>query len=128
MNENIQIGQNTFDMADRLVKQTYLFDFYGELLNEHQRHIYEAYVCDNLSFTEIAQENDVSRQSVHDLIKRCDGILEQYESKLHLLETFMKMKKEINEISELANLENTDDIEANLYQIRQISQKMLSEL
>jgi len=128
MSENIAINPSAFDAADKLVKQAYLFDFYGELLNEHQRHIYEAYVCDNLSFTEIAQENNVSRQSVHDLIKRCDGILEQYESKLHLLDTFMKMKKEITTINELANLENVSDLRKNLHEIEILSRKLLLEL
>lgn len=110
--------------ADKLVRQAFLFDFYGELLNEHQRNVYEAYVCDNLSLSEIAEEANVSRQSVHDLIKRCDGILEQYESKLHLLKTFQKMKKNVMKINELAASRRVE----NFVEIEKISEEMLLEL
>ena len=59
---------------ERKVMQTYLYDFYGELLTEHQRDIYEEFVLDDLSLSEIAQEEGISRQGVHDLVKRCDRI------------------------------------------------------
>lgn len=111
--------------ADKLVRQAFLFDFYGELLNEHQRSVYEAYAGDNLSLSEIAEENNVSRQSVHDLIKRCDGILEQYESKLHLVEKFQNMKKEITRIRDIAKTsENNDD----MTEIGNIAENLLLEL
>lgn len=111
--------------ADKLVRQAFLFDFYGELLNEHQRRIYEAYAGDNLSLTEIAEENSVSRQSVHDLIKRCDGILEQYESKLHLVEKFQNMKREITRIRDIA--EYSDECN-DMMEIRSIAENLLLEL
>ena len=53
------------------VEQAYLYDFYGELLNEHQSRIYEAFVFQDLSLGEIAKEEGISRQGVHDMIKRC---------------------------------------------------------
>lgn len=112
------------DAADKLVRQSFLFDFYGELLNEHQRSIYEAYVCDNLSLSEIAEESNVSRQSVHDLIRRCDEILERYESKLHLLETFQMMKKDVTAINKLASGGDLDSMQ----KIKEISEKILLEL
>ena len=60
-----------------------LYDFYGELLNEHQKEIYEDVVFNDMSPSEIAREEGISRQGVHDLIKRCDKILKDYEEKLH---------------------------------------------
>ena len=113
------------DAADKLVRQAFLFDFYGELLNEHQSRVYEAFVCDNLSLSEIAEENGVSRQSVHDLIKRCDGILEQYESKLHLVEKFQSMKHKITKIHELALVSEQS---AEVREIEKISGELLLEL
>jgi len=71
---------------EKIVRQGMLYDLYGELLTEHQRSIYEALVNDDMSLSEIAELNGITRQGVHDLIKRCDKILEGYESKLHLLE------------------------------------------
>ena len=53
------------------IEQAYLYDFYGELLNEHQRRIYEDFVFNDLSLGEIANEEGISRQGVHDMIKRC---------------------------------------------------------
>ena len=77
---------------EKIYEQTMLFDFYGELLTEHQRSIYEDAVYNDMSLGEIAQDRGISRQGVHDLIKRCDKILQDYESKLHLVEKFMKIK------------------------------------
>ena len=61
---------------EKIVEQGLLYDFYGELLTEHQRHIYEDVVMNDMSLSEIAQEAGLSRQGVHDLIKRCDKTLE----------------------------------------------------
>lgn len=58
-------------MEEKL-EQAYLYDFYGELLNEHQRQVYEDFVFNDLSLGEIASEEGISRQGVADLIKRCD--------------------------------------------------------
>ncbi|MBR7076740.1 MAG: DNA-binding protein, partial [Lachnospiraceae bacterium] len=49
---------------EEFVKRSLLYDFYGDLLTEHQKEIYGAYVMDNLSYAEIAQEYDISRQGV----------------------------------------------------------------
>ena len=49
------------------IEQAYLYDFYGELLNEHQRKIYEDFVLNDLSLGEIADEEGISRQGVHDM-------------------------------------------------------------
>ena len=87
---------------DKLYEQTMLFDFYGELLTEHQRRVYEDAVYNDLSLSEIAEEQGISRQGVHDLMKRCDKILLDYESKLHLVERFAKAKETVKEIQSLA--------------------------
>ena len=77
---------------DKIYEQTMLFDFYGELLTEHQRKVYEDAVYNDMSLAEIAEEQGISRQGVHDLIKRCDKILAEYEQKLHLVARFSKAK------------------------------------
>lgn len=86
---------------NKIYEQTMLFDFYGELLTEHQRSVYEDAVYRDMSLGEIAQERGISRQGVHDLIKRCDRILQEYESKLHLVERFTRAKKTVAEIERL---------------------------
>ena len=83
------------------VERSLLFDFYGELLTERQRKIYAAIVFDDYSVSEIAREEGISRQGVHDLRKRCDHILEGYEEQLHLVERFVRIRERIQEIRRL---------------------------
>lgn len=87
---------------DKLYEQTMLFDFYGELLTEHQRSIYADAVYNDMSLSEIAEEQGISRQGVHDLIRRCDKILQDYESRLHLVERFARAKETLKEIQGLS--------------------------
>lgn len=72
-------------VMEKIVRQGMLFDLYGGLLTEHQREIYGQLVNDDMSLSELAEQYGISRQGVHDLIKRCDKALEGYEEKLHLL-------------------------------------------
>ena len=76
---------------EKLEYKGMLYDFYGELLTEHQKKVYEDAVFQDLSLSEIADDQGISRQGVHDLIKRCDKILDDYENKLHLVEKFSKI-------------------------------------
>lgn len=62
-----------------------LFDIYGGLLTEKQQQCLRFYFYDDLSLTEIAEDLGVSRQAVHDLLKRVEQILERNETKLGLL-------------------------------------------
>lgn len=103
---------------EKLEYKGMLYDFYGELLTQHQKGIYEDAVFNDLSLSEIADEQGISRQGVHDLIKRCDKILNDYENKLHLVERFARIKRNIQQINEL-----TDDD-----QIKQLSNKIMEEL
>ena len=75
-----------------------LYDFYGELLTEHQKAIYEDAVYNDMSLSEIAAIQNISRQGVHDIIRRCDRILNDYEEKLHLVEKFERTKEKVSEI------------------------------
>ena len=76
-----------------LVRKSLLYDFYGPLLTEHQRQIYEEVVLNDYSMSEIAEDEGISRQGVHDMIKRCDKALEGYEEKLGLVAKFREIEK-----------------------------------
>lgn len=78
---------------EKIIERNLLFDFYGELLTERQRNIYQDAVYGDLSLSELADDYGISRQGVHDLLKRCDKTLEEYEGKLHLIERFEKIKQ-----------------------------------
>lgn len=112
---------------EKIVEQALLYDFYGELLTEHQKKIYEDAVFGDLSLGEIAQEYGISRQGVHDLIKRCDSTLQGYEEKLHLIQRFSSVKKKIEEISALAEEENLSRKEL-AEQMQKVAGQILEEL
>jgi len=86
---------------EKIVEQGMLYDFYGELLTAHQRRIYEDVVFNDMSLSEIAAEQGISRQGVHDLVRRCDKTLSDYEEKLKLVEKFRQTKKMVEEIRQL---------------------------
>ena len=103
---------------ESIVKQSLLYDFYGELLTDHQRAVYEDAVFNDMSLSEIAQEQGISRQGVHDLIKRCDRLLDGYEEKLQLVSKFQKTRQMVAEIrKKLQQFQETRDEEL----IRQIT-------
>ena len=108
-----------------LLEQALLYDFYGELLTNHQKEIYEQFVLDDLSLSEIAESAGISRQGVHDLIKRCNKILEGYEAKLHLVEKFLSVKAKVQNMNELLEEENGDE---KYQDIRRIAAEILEEL
>lgn len=110
---------------DRIIAQALLYDFYGELLTEHQRKVYEDVVYADMSLSEIAEQQGISRQGVHDLLKRCDKILAGYEEKLHLVEKFHSIRSKAGEIHALASMEMTAE-QAAL--IRQLTEEILEEL
>ncbi len=111
-------GRDTAIGLERLEYKGMLYDFYGELLTQHQKKVYEDAVFNDLSLSEIADEQGISRQGVHDLIRRCDKILNDYEDKLHLVEKFSKIKNNIREINSL-----TDD-----ERIKNLSNEIIEEL
>jgi predicted DNA-binding protein YlxM (UPF0122 family) len=113
---------------EEFVEKSYLFDFYGELLTEHQRRIYQEIVFDDYSVSEIARDEGISRQGVHDLKKRCDRLLEDYESRLHLVEKFLKVRKNVQAIQELTDSGNQTEMSARMNEIREISSRILEEL
>ena len=86
---------------EKIVRQTMLYDFYGELLTSHQKKIYEDAVFGDLSLSEIAEEQGISRQGVHDLIRRCNRIMEDYEEKLQLIRKFSETKEQVEKIRSL---------------------------
>ena len=113
---------------EKLVEQALLFDFYGELLTEHQRQVYEDVVLNDYSLSEVAADLGISRQGVHDLIKRCDKILKDYEAKLHLVAKFMKIKEMAGELERLSDeCIRTRDM-ALIDQIRRLSAEITSTL
>lgn len=113
---------------DKLARQALLFDFYGELLTEHQRSIYEEVVLNDYSLSEVAEDQGISRQGVHDLVKRSTKTLEGYEQKLHLVERFIKIREKVHEIHGLTQDYEEKDLEQLMGKIGTLSYSILEEL
>jgi predicted DNA-binding protein YlxM (UPF0122 family) len=80
-----------------------LLDFYKVLLTEKQKFALEMYYQEDLSLVEIAQNLDVSRQAIYDLLKRGETLLEEYEEKLKLYEKYTNRLSKAESIELLIN-------------------------
>ena len=99
------------------VRQSLLFDFYGDLLTDHQKAVYGAYIQENLSLSEIAGDAGISRQGVYDMIKRCRHILEEYEDKLQLVDRFVKIRQQIQLIMEADSLDQAREMAKEIMEL-----------
>lgn len=106
---------------EKILERTLLYDFYGELLTERQQQVYEDVVLEDLSLSEVAADLGISRQGVHDMIRRCDKALEEYESKLHLVHRFLTIRTQVQKIQTLA-------VELESQEITELSREILEEL
>ena len=77
-----------------------LYDYYSELFSDMQKKYFEAYYFDNLSLSEIAINEDKSRNAVHKSIKSVVSKLYEYEDKLKLYSKDQRLKQIISEIND----------------------------
>ena len=116
---------------DSIVEKSMLFDFYGELLTEHQKKVYSEYIQNDLSVTEMAGLLGISRQGAHDMIRRCEKIMRDYENRLQLFSRYRKVKKMVAEIQECAEVlkdcKDQEVLEEKISRIAKISGDILEE-
>lgn len=80
-----------------------LYDLYQNLLTDKQRNYFEEYYFNDYSITEISENQNVSRNAVHDLLKRTIDKLHDYETKLGLLKASKQRGELIHDIKERTN-------------------------
>jgi len=83
--------------VDRFAWINLLYDFYGPLLTDRQRQLLELYYEQDYSLGEIAGELSVTRQAVHDTLKRAEESLEHFERKLNLVVRYLNDRNRIQE-------------------------------
>ena len=93
-------------MREKSVRTDLLLDFYGNLLTPKMRRTCESYYNDDLTLAEIAEAEGISRQGVHDTVKRAEKQLEEYEEQLGLLALFEKQQAKAK--TALAHLKSGD--------------------
>ena len=114
---------------------TLLLDFYGDMLTDKQRSFISYYYNDDLSLSEIAADEGITRQGVRDAIKRAETQLIAMEERLGLVARFENMKIGLSEIIEYAeeiakyNRRNSLSMEVNdsTAKIKAIAQTLLTE-
>ncbi len=88
---------------DQSFQKTMLFDFYGDLLTERQKEFYDLYYNEDLSLAEIAENANITRQGVRDVIVRADAILTEMEEKTGIIARFLEVQRGLQEVSALAD-------------------------
>lgn len=83
---------------EKKVKISMLWQIYGKLLTEKQYEFIDYYYNEDLSLSEIAENNEITRQAVRDIIKKGERKLFEYEEKL------LFMKKTINQEKQIENI------------------------
>lgn len=79
-------------MKNQAYRMAMLFDFYGDLLTERQKEFYDLYYNDDLSLAEIAENYDITRQGVRDIIVRAERALEDIEEKTGLIQRYHRTR------------------------------------
>lgn len=100
-----------------IVRTGLLYDFYEKLLTDKQKTVLGFYLNDDYSLAEISEKIKISRQAVHDIIKRTTLKLEDFENKLGLYEKLKKNRKLSKEIIAGIKEGNNNEIFINLERI-----------
>jgi len=79
-----------------------LFDYYGELLTQKQKTYFDLYYNQDFSLAEIAEEEGISRQGVHDTLTRTEAALRNFEEKTGIVARAMQRRQALETIGQAA--------------------------
>lgn len=91
-----------------------LLEYYGSLLNEKQAEMVSSYYDLDLSLSEIAENEGMTRQGVRDSIKRAETQLLEYDQKLGLIEQYSNLKESYQKATESGNFSKLGEMINNL--------------
>jgi hypothetical protein len=104
------------------IKISILCQIYGKLLTEKQYQILDDYYNNDLSLSEIAENNNITRQAVNDVINKGKTKLIEFEEKLLFMEKMLKKEKIVEKISK--NLEKSENKTLEKSQIENIKKEL----
>ncbi len=91
------------------VKVSMLNQIYGKLLTTKQYEIIDDYYNNDLSLSEIAENNNITRQAVRDILKKGEKKLFEYEEKLMFMKRMLNQEKRIEKVlAELTKIQEND--------------------
>lgn len=98
-------------MSEKTFEMTMLFDFYGEFLTDKQKEYFDLYYNEDLTLSEIAETNGITRQGVRDNLHRAEKTLLETERRIGLVKKFGENRRAIYKIESCARdiIEKTSD-------------------
>lgn len=107
-------------MKNQTYRMTMLFDFYGELLTDRQKELFDLYYNEDLSLAEIAENEGISRQGVRDVVVRAEAAMQEIEDKTGLIRRFEQVRGHLDAIADAA--EEIKNINSRRYQDPQFAE------
>ena len=96
---------------DDVLYKSLLYDYYGALLTDKQREVFEMYYLTDMSLSEIAENSGVSPQGISDMLKRSEKLLSKYEQKLNLIAGNNGIREKLSLAIEQLENKNSPNIE-----------------
>ena len=121
-------------MKNQAYRMAMLFDFYGDVLTDRQKEFYDLYYNEDLSLGEIAENYNISRQGVRDVIVRAEATLTELEDKTGLIKRFHTMHRQLEQVRqdarqalEISQRYDDDRLEGLLSSIADTTDALLKE-
>lgn len=107
---------------EKHIEISMLVEIYGKLLTEKQYQVISDYYNEDLSLSEIAENNNISRQGVRDIIKKGESKLFEYEEKLQIMKKTQENEKTIqlilNQLSKIQDNSSDKKVEKILNEVQ----------
>jgi len=121
-------------LKNQAYRMAMLFDFYGDVLTDRQKEFYDLYYNEDLSLGEIAENYNITRQGVRDVIVRAEATLTELEDKTGLIKRFHTMKQQLEQVrtnaqkaAEISFQYDNAELESLLKQICDTTDTLLKE-
>ncbi|MCI8470914.1 MAG: putative DNA-binding protein [Clostridia bacterium] len=109
---------------EKNVKISMLNQIYGKLLTKKQYEIIDNYYNQDLSLSEIAENNKITRQAVRDILKKGENKLFEYEKNLMFMEKTVKQEKKIKKVlEELIEIQKNESNQRNIETLENIKKQ-----
>lgn len=112
-------GKGVGSLKNETFEMCLLFDFYGDILTDKQKELFDLYYNEDLSLSEISEHAGITRQGVRDGIMRAEHILRNMEDKLRLVARYGRIQSQVDEIASCVG--DISCINSNHYRNREIS-------
>ncbi len=111
---------------ERNVQISMLNQIYGKLLTQKQYEIIDDYYNNDLSLSEIAENNQITRQAVRDILKKGEKKLFEYEEKLMFMKRMLNQEKKIEKVLEELTKIQVNDSDKEIANILETVKKELN--